>query len=764
MRLRGPSTPFFPLCKYRLGPVCDRMHSNLTSSRTSVFGIETAGRDVVAGLISSSVAIPLAMAFGMFAFVTLGDEYFAYGAMAGLVSAVTAGSVCVLLGDRSTRVYAPRITTTFFLGLLLYALLQRDTTVDTEPHVAATLLVFFAIILLGGLLQALFGLVRLGSLIKFAPHPVMAGFQNMAAVLLFLVQLGNVLGFEHNVRFARVFAIIGEGRPWSVLVAALTFVTMWNARRITTKIPPLLVGLGCGIIGYYALVLVGFGGHLGPTIGPKTASAAMRTVLIDFQGLPMAATLESSFSVMLPSALALAIIASIDALLCAKLTSQAGEFRAGDDQLLIRLGIANAVSASFGGITNGINIGPSLINRALGGRSWLSVIVNAAALLAAATLLFPVLAYLPRAVLSAAIMVIAIQHIDPWTKQLAARLIKPATPQRGAIALDLGVSVFVSLLSIAINVVLAVFIGIVLAVLLFVVRMSRSNIRRLYRCDAVRSRRSRDPAELEVLHLQGTSVLVIELHGALFFGSAERLAQIVDSETAEGTAALLLDLRRITEIDSTGARILGDIDAALSARGVKLALVLSTRTETAARLAGIFHAPDRFFPDIDRAIEWAEDELLRQAGDGSSVELPLERHPLVSGLTTDQIEILRRSLEPVAWQAGHVVFRNGDPGSSLYLVTQGRASVHLRQEDGDIRLVTFAAGAVFGELALLDRGPRSATVTADEDLRGFGLSEALFSELCREHPDLPIKLLTALGRELSVRIRYANLTIQQLET
>src|SRR3954453_10922121 len=107
MRLRGPSTPFFPLCKYRLGPVCDRMHSNLTSSRTSVFGIETAGRDVIAGLISSSVAIPLAMAFGMFAFVTLGDEYFAYGAMAGLVSAVTPGLVCLFLGGFLSRGVPP---------------------------------------------------------------------------------------------------------------------------------------------------------------------------------------------------------------------------------------------------------------------------------------------------------------------------------------------------------------------------------------------------------------------------------------------------------------------------------------------------------------------------------------------------------------------------------------------------------------------------------------------------------------------------------
>jgi len=193
--------------------------------------------DIIAGLVSSTVAIPLAMAFGMFAFVTLGDEYFAYGAMAGLISAVIAGLVCVLLGDRSTRVYAPRITTTFFLGLLLYSLLHRATTVDAEPDVAATLLVFFAIILLGGMFQALFGLMRLGTLIKFAPHPVMAGFQNMAAVLLFLVQLGNVLGFEHNIRFTRVFGAIGQARPLSLLVAALTFAAMWNARRKVGVVP-----------------------------------------------------------------------------------------------------------------------------------------------------------------------------------------------------------------------------------------------------------------------------------------------------------------------------------------------------------------------------------------------------------------------------------------------------------------------------------------------------------------------------------------------
>src|SRR5215207_3342347 len=166
------------------------------------------------------------MAFGMFAFVPLGDEYFAYGAMAGLISAVIAGAICVLLGDRSTRVYAPRITTTFFLGLLLFSLLHRDPAASGAADVSSTLLVFFAIVLLGGLLQTLFGLLLLGTLIKFAPQPVMAGFQNMAAVLLLLVQLGNVLGVDRNVSYPRVFGAMEEAKPLSALVAVLTFVVM----------------------------------------------------------------------------------------------------------------------------------------------------------------------------------------------------------------------------------------------------------------------------------------------------------------------------------------------------------------------------------------------------------------------------------------------------------------------------------------------------------------------------------------------------------
>jgi MFS superfamily sulfate permease-like transporter len=722
------------------------------------FDSSTLRSDIAGGLVSSALAIPLAIGFGMFAFVPLGDEYFAYGALAGLLSALIAGFVCVLLGERSTLVYAPRITTTFFLGLLLFSLVHSDAM----PNLPSTLLAFFAIVLLGGVLQALFGLLRLGTLIKFAPHPVMAGFQNMAAVLLFLVQLGNIAGYDRVIGFMHVHEHLKEIKPLSVLVAALTFIAMWNARRVSTKVPPLLVGLGIGIAAYYGLLLAGFGAELGPVIGPLTASAAVRSVLVDFSPLAMAEPLTRSAPLIVTGALALAIIASIDALLCAKLASPPGELRNDSDRLLVRLGAASAASGAFGGITNGINIGPSVTNRALGARTWVSVVVNALMLLAAATVLFPLVTYIPRSVLSAAIMVIAVQHIDPWSKQATAQLFDRATPRRGVIALDLAVALFVSVLSIAVHVVLAVFIGIALAVFLFVLRMSRSSVRRIYRCDVVRSRKSRGPDEMAALEAKGSAILVIELQGALFFGSAERLAQVIARETASGTGAVLLDLRRITDVDSTGARILADIDQALARQNIRLALVYGGGG-VAAGLTGVFGARDRVFPDIDRAIEWAEDGLLGASAPSAAEEIGIERVSILRDFTPDELAVLRRHLERVTWRPGHVIFQQGDPGSALFLVTKGRASVHIRNADGAIRLVTFVPGTVFGELAILDQGPRAATITADEEMAAFSLGSDAYAALREREPAVAIKLLSALGRELSFRLRSANITIQQLE-
>jgi SulP family sulfate permease len=93
---------------------------------------------------------PLAMGYGMFAFVSLGDKYFAYGALAGLYTAFIVAVVSVLLGDRTPTVYAPRINSTVFLGALLYGLVHSGTAVLNTAGIASILLVFFSTVLLGG--------------------------------------------------------------------------------------------------------------------------------------------------------------------------------------------------------------------------------------------------------------------------------------------------------------------------------------------------------------------------------------------------------------------------------------------------------------------------------------------------------------------------------------------------------------------------------------------------------------------------------------
>ncbi|HEY2865031.1 MAG TPA: SulP family inorganic anion transporter [Casimicrobiaceae bacterium] len=726
--------------------------------------------DIVGGLVSASVAIPLAMGFGMFAFVSFGDEYFAAGALAGLTTALVVGIASVTLGNKSATLYAPRITTTFFLGILLYGLVHSDAPVVQSGGLPLTLAVIFSIILLGGLFQLLFGLIRLGTLIKFTPHPVMAGFQNAAAILLFLVQLGNVFGFDRSVPFVQALQHVDQTKPLSVVIAVLVFVAMWRAKSVLPKLPPILVGLAVGTLAYYAITVAGLGAHLGPVIGSATSAELTPPMLPRFVELARHPGLGAIVPTIISGALALALIASIDALLCARLLARPGDPRVDGDRLLVRLGTGNVLAACFGGITSGLNLGPSLVNRGFGGRTPFSVLVNAAAILLAIALLFPLIGYLPRVALSAVIMIIAVQHVDPWTLHTIRRVVSASTPYRRHLLLELLVVAVVAVLSVAVDIVVAVFLGVAIAVLLFALRMSRSIVRRAYRGSAVRSRKSRALQQMAVLERTGGEILVIELQGALFFGTAETLAGEITAQMQRETRHIILDLRRVTEIDSTGGEILRQINADVLAQGADLAICVTQPSEQAAILAdsGVLDAvtADKVFGHVDRALEWAEEQLLdAEAHDrATEQETPLEHAGIFNGISAEDVGAIKRHLRRNAIEKGRTVFSEGETGKELFIITRGTASAYLRQAHGaDIRLATFSSGTIFGELAILDPGPRSASVVADTELVCYALSDEKFVALSAEAPDAAIKLLANLSRELSRRLRQANRTIHQLE-
>src|SRR5262249_57758796 len=112
--------------------------------------------------------------------------------------------------------------------------------------------------------------------------------------------------------------------------------------------------------------------------------------------------------------------------------------------------------------------GPSLTNRAFGAKTSLSVLINAAILLLMSSVLFPVVSYIPRVVLSATIMVIAVQHVDPWSIDLIRRIRASGSRSRGLMLLDLLVVAVVAGLSVSINIALAVFLGVIILILLFI--------------------------------------------------------------------------------------------------------------------------------------------------------------------------------------------------------------------------------------------------------------------------------------------------------
>jgi len=337
--------------------------------------------------------------------------------------------------------------------------------------------------------------------------------------------------------------------------------------------------------------------------------------------------------------------------------------------------------------------------------------------------------------------------------------------------IDLLVIVAVTTVAIALNIVVAVLLGVVAAIAFFIFRMSRTVIRRSYRCDAVHSREAREERLMTLRTQRGNEITVIELEGALFFGTADNLVQFVDKVVEGGARYVILDLRRISEVDSTGARILLQMNDKLTRNGRHLLLAglkERTRIEFFLNEMGVIAAVTRnkVLEDADHALEWAEDHLILSVEGGrvDAGEFPFGQLEVFAGFTAEEVGVITGMLEKCAYETDEAVFREGDVGRELFIIASGSASVYLRLPGAEraTRLITFTAGTIFGEVALLDDEFRSATVEADSPLVCYVLRQPAYEALSTQHPAIAVKLLRNLGRVLSGRLRRANRTIYQL--
>jgi len=291
----------------------------------------------------------------------------------------------------------------------------------------------------------------------------------------------------------------------------------------------------------------------------------------------------------------------------------------------------------------GINLGGSTANHRAGGRTALSAAVAAVTVLAVALFAGPLIALLPRVVIAGTLVVVAIELVDRWSVRLFRDLVTRRTADWRMPAVDLIVVLLVATVTIVLNLTAAVAVGVALAVASFLLRMSRSVVRRSYRGDVVRSHRTRAPVLMEALAREGRRVIVFELDGPLFFGTAEDLANRVEATLRDDILVVILDLRRVNDVDSTGGRIVAQVCERV--RREKKHLLLShpeptPRVGRALRGFGVHAAVGAaaIFPDTDAALERAEDLVIQstrvEAAEGA--ELPINRLPAFEGLSAEE--------------------------------------------------------------------------------------------------------------------------------
>ncbi|MBL4689848.1 MAG: SLC26A/SulP transporter family protein, partial [Rhodospirillales bacterium] len=490
-----------------------------------------------------------------------------------------------------------------------------------------------------------------------------------------------------------------------------------------------------------------------------------------------------------PAALSLAAIVSLESALTLSALDEITGRRTDSNREIAGHGLGNMAASLIGGV---IGSGAMLRSRPgfdAGGRTPAMGIFLSLILLAIVLGLADLIQFIPRAVIAGMILVIGFQSFDRWSFGLFGRFFTGSLKTRMASLADVFIIVLVVAIALTFDLIAAVGAGIVVSVVVFVSRMSRSLVRREFRGPAIHSKSVSSDQRQLVLRECGHRIAVLELDGAIFFGTAEGLEDRVHKLAGDGVSHVVLDMKRVKYIDSTGAFVLQRIHRNLSQQGGILALsyVLPERrkenryyTGSERRLTSplrlIWKAlqdsgtvdvlgKQAFYTDTDSALAYCENNLI-EAGDHGTGGARLNGAPaILNGLSGAEIRQIRRLFTRHFYPAGETIFQQGDAGDALYYITRGRADIYVRVTESGYnkRLQAMLQGAVFGEMALLDNQPRAASVVAVQDTVCYRLGTEAFERLKTTDHKVALKLFNNVCVMFSQRLRSSNAMIEELE-
>jgi MFS superfamily sulfate permease-like transporter/CRP-like cAMP-binding protein len=720
--------------------------------------------EVVGGITAAIAGLPIELNYGLIAVAPLGAAYASLGIMAAIYAAVVAGFVAALAGGRGAMISGSRPALMLIVASLVTVLMRDPAFLrNGVPDVALILVFVFCAVFLAGLLQLSFGILRLGRVITFIPQPVLAGFAAGVALSMLLFALKTSLGLATDSSLLDWFRHSELLRPWSIPVMLVTAFVMMHPPRAAKAVPPVLAAMVVGILLHETIRYV---------LGESSLSS--RVSLIDgglphFQVLDVVRALSVDdlwrhLPLLLPYSAAIALLASLETLLSATTADLLTNERHNPDRELLAQGAGNMAAACFGGTPSAVSASRVVANISAGGRGRISSMVYALFMLALVVLVPHWFAYLPIAVIGGILLVFAASMIDDWQRRLLRQMLIERAGLSGVQRRDLTanavIMILVAVVTVAGNLMQAIALGVAASLFIFVRSHARGVVRGVYSGVERHSLKVRHPDDARFLELNGERIGIVDVDGALFFGSADRLARSVE-RLAERAEIVVIDMRRVADIDSTGVRILQQLVRRLAGRKRRLLLASLRPGSRVIEALGTYQLevalPRTFwFSDLDAALEAAEEMLLAERGDlvAAMRSFELAETDVAASLDAHGLALLAENLVSHSFAAGDYIFRHGDAGDSLFVITCGSVGIWLQMEDQHLRRITaFGAGVSFGEMALIDGQLRSADAMADGDVTAFELKRAAFEVLLRSHPDVGGQILLNLSRGLSQRLR-----------
>ncbi len=501
--------------------------------------------ELLSGLTVALALMPEAVAFAFVAGVH---------PLVGLYAAFLVGLITALIGGRPGMISGA----TGALAVVMVALVAQ--------HGVEYL---FATVVLMGLLQIFAGVMQWGKFIRLVPHPVMLGFVNGLAIVIFLAQMsqfkvpGTMVDTGHGMGGGEWLS----GQPLYLMLAlvAATMAIIWITPRITKLIPAPLAG-----IGVIAALVIGFGLDV-----PRVGDLASIQGGLPSLHIPMVPLTWETFEIILPYAVILAAIGLIESLLTLNLVGDLTGKRGGASQECIAQGVANTVTGFFGGMGGCAMIGQSMINVKSGGRTRVAGIAAAVFLLLFILVGSSVIELIPLAALVGVMFMVVIGTFA-WNSLTILRKVP---------LIDAFVIILVTVVTVMEDLAVAVVVGVIVSALAY----AWNNARRIHA--TTRGSVTEEGAK------------VYEIHGPLFFGSSDGFAELFDVEN--DPEVVIVDFADSRVVDQSALQAIEAMAAKYEAAGKRLQLRhLSRDCHRLLTKAGHLMVDSDDDPDYELAVDY----------------------------------------------------------------------------------------------------------------------------------------------------------------